>query len=65
MNQDSDVFMLVEYPVGGDDDMPGHCWDRIIHALSEVFGQKYWECVVWLTNIEKATVDDEWVVIRA
>src|SRR5690349_6171909 len=38
---ESDLFMVVEYPDGSDQDMPRHCWDRIIRGISQVFDRTY------------------------
>jgi len=64
VGEESDVFMVVEYPDGSDQDMPSHCWERIIAAVSAVFDRTYWECVVWLTNIPDSEVREGWVVVR-
>ncbi|REK34747.1 MAG: DUF4928 domain-containing protein [Planctomycetota bacterium] len=57
--EESDIFMLVDGPDGSDSDMPEHCWQMILEAVSRAIPNTYPECIVWLTNLDPVGIGDD------
>lgn len=57
--EESDIFMLVDGPDGSDSDMPEHCWQMILEAVSRAIPNTYPECIVWLTNLDLFGVENQ------
>ena len=57
--EESDIFMLVDGPDGSDSDMPKHCWEMILEAVSRAIRNTYPECIVWLTNLDLIGVKNQ------
>lgn len=57
--EESDIFMLVDGPDGSDSDMPEHCWQIILEAVSRAIPNTYPECIVWLTNLDPVGIGDD------